>query len=98
MPIKIVDNFELSAAIPIDLRYTADTYHDVSAYWYEGMQVYQYTDKLIWFYNGIVWQSLSPTTNNPFDILNGGDNWAYQSDDYFDGHTPTDDILLGGTY
>lgn len=98
MAIIIVDNFSLGSDIPLDIRYRADTYNDVSAYWYEGMQVYQYTDKQIWWYNGVIWQTLASTSNNPFDILNGGNNWSYQSDDVFDGHTPTDDVLLGGTY
>lgn len=97
MPIKIIDNFELSAAIPIDLRYTADTYHDVSAYWYEGMQVYQYSDKQIWFYNGIIWQSLSTSTSNPFDVLWGG-TIGIDSDDIFNGNVTIDDTLYGGTY
>jgi hypothetical protein len=60
MPINIVDNFDLKAKIPLDLRYTANTYMDVSAYWYPGMQVYQYTDQQIWYAdNSLNWSSLN---------------------------------------
>ena len=100
MPINIIDNFNLSSDIPLDVRYTANTYLDVSLYWYAGMQVFQYSDKQIWWYDGLVWQNLTaqPAASSGFDVLKGGDSWFFQTDDLFDGHTPTPDQLLGGTY
>lgn len=85
MPIDIIDNFSLGSDIPLDVRYTANTYFDVSAYWYEGMQVYQYSDKQIWYYDGSTWDTLKEIC---FDVVNGGTNWI----------NPTENELVGGTY
>jgi len=100
MPINIIDNIKISSDIPLDVRYTADTYLDVSAYWYAGMQVFQYSDRQIWWYDGLVWQNLTnmPTPSPGFDILSGGTYWGYQTDDIFNGNTTSADVLKGGTY
>lgn len=100
MPIQIIDNINLQSDIPLDLRYTAETYYDVSAYWYPGMQVFQYSDKQIWFYNGEIWQNMtSIQSSSPgFDILNGGSEWNDTEVDIFDAYSPTADILVGGSY
>jgi hypothetical protein len=87
MPIDIIDSLRLGADIPIDVRYQANTYFDVSMYWYPGMQVFQYTDKMIWWYDGSIWQtmqSISPF----FDVIDGGQNWT----------NPTGDLVIGGSY
>lgn len=88
MPIHVIDNFNLASDIPLDIRYTADTYMDVSAYWYEGMQVYQYNDKQVWYYDGSTWSPLKQTGPINIDLINGGENWM----------NPSGDEIVGGTY
>lgn len=87
MPIDIIDNFQLGSDIPLDVRYRANTYWDVSTYWYEGMQVYQYSDKQIWYFDGSVWSTFN-SVSPFFDILDGGKNWT----------NPTGNKVIAGTY
>jgi hypothetical protein len=88
MPIDIIDGLRLGSDIPLDVRYTANTYWDVSAYWYEGMQVYQYTDKQIWYFDGSTWSTLKQTGPINIDEINGGTNWT----------NPSGDSIQGGSY
>jgi hypothetical protein len=59
MAINIIDNFKLWSNIPLDERYVVNTYNDVSAHWYPGMQVYQLSDHQIWYLDGSSWNQLS---------------------------------------
>jgi hypothetical protein len=88
MPIDIIDNFRLGADIPLDVRYQANTYFDVSLYWYPGMQVFQYSDKQIWYYDGSIWSTMKQTGPINIDEIIGGTNWT----------NPTGDEIKGGSF
>jgi len=87
MPIDIIDGLRLGSDIPLDIRYTANTYYDVSMYWYPGMQVYQYTDKQIWYYDGSIWQPLTHFGPIDIDVVDGGHNWT----------NPSGNTIIGGS-
>jgi len=55
MPVDIVDNFRLGTDLPLDNRYVANSYDDVSMYWYAGMQVFQTSDSQLYWYDGTNW-------------------------------------------
>lgn len=55
MPIPIIEQFQLGTNLSLDARYVADTYFDVSLYWYAGMQVFQTSDSQLYWYDGSVW-------------------------------------------
>ena len=55
MPVSIIENFQLGTNLPLDARYVADTYFDVSLYWYAGMQVFQTSDSQLYWYDGSIW-------------------------------------------
>jgi len=89
MPIDIIDSFRLGTDIPLDVRYTANTYMDVSAYWYPGMQVYQYSDQQIWYTdNSLNWSTMKQTGPINIDEIHGGTNWT----------NPSGDSIIGGSY
>ena len=64
------------------------------------MQVFQFSDRQIWFYDGLVWQNMTATVSpSPgFDILYGGEGFNTHEHDKFDGNSTSGDVLLGGTY
>jgi len=78
MPIDIIDSFNLGSDIPLDVRYRANTYMDVSMYWYEGMQVYQFADKMAYLYDGSTWIPWSQSGDLLMCIeeIDGGTNWS----------------------
>jgi len=86
MPIDIIDSLRLASDIPLDVRYRANTYLDVSLYWYEGMQVYQYFDRMAYLYDGSVWIPWSQQGVLCIDLIDGGKNWA----------NPTNSTIIGG--
>ena len=53
--VDIIEQFSLGTNLPLDIRYVVDSYYDVSAYWYAGMQVFQTSDSQPYWYDGSIW-------------------------------------------
>jgi len=63
MSIQIIDSLYLASQEPLDARLVVNSVNDVSEYWYEGMQVYQTSDKTNYTYDGTKWISIPDTSS-----------------------------------
>jgi len=86
MPVDIIDNFRFGTDKNLDDRYVANTYYDVSMYWYPGMQVYQLSDKMAYLYDGSIWIPWEQEGVLCIDLIDGGKNWT----------NPTGSTIIGG--
>jgi hypothetical protein len=48
MAVEIIDSFRLGTDLPLDSRYVVESIYDVSAYWYDGMLLYNASTKDLW--------------------------------------------------
>lgn len=92
MPVDIIESFQLGTNLPLDNRYVADTYFDVSLYWYAGMQVFQESDNQLYWYDGSVWYPVVDTSGGNF-VLKSGDIMSGRL--RVDASISTDDIYIG---
>jgi hypothetical protein len=62
MPVDIIESFRLGTDLPLDSRYVVNSYNDVSLYWFPGMQVFQESNKQLYWYDGSIWNPINDSS------------------------------------